>query len=284
MCDCICYYNKPIDKEELLYTSIFITFKSKVHHKVLRKIIDLFDSKYGYKDFHPDYQTTTDIIIENDNDYFYVVSVPNLRYDDKKPQVSSNQEYCKITLEFQTEEELDERTLEYIKEHICYFNRGILFQNLKPDIYKEIIEYDSEEEEPEKVYENDNCPICLECYDENDVIKKVGCCGHMCCEGCYSTIINSNNSRCPTCREVWDDATNEPEYVEWEKDDIKELCDGEDIETLNEIIDVNGVKEDVINYDGYSQTLGYEDYEYYYDNVKYRGENNEVGYVLVGYY
>jgi hypothetical protein len=287
MCDCICYYNKPIDKEELLYTSIFITFKSKVHHKVLRKIIELFDSKYGYKDFHPEYQKTTDIIIDTDNNdsNYYVVSVPNIRYDAKKPDVASNQQFSKVVIEFQTEEDLDNRTLEYVKEHLCYFNKTILFHNLKPDIYKEVIEYDSEEEEPEKVYENDNCPICLECYDDNDIIKKVGCCGHMCCNGCYNHIINSNNSRCPTCREVWDDATNETEYIEWEQDDINELCEGEDIDLLNEIIDVNGVKDDVINYDGYSQTLGFEECEYYdINNVKYRGENNEVGYVLVGDY
>lgn len=283
-CDCVCYYKNYLtdEKNDLLYNALFIKFKASVNHKVIRKIIDMCESNYGYKDFHPDLLCVDDFEIENEYDNCYIVSVPNSRYNPNKPDVANNQSHTRVRVEYYNENELELKTREYVSEYIQYFNRIIVFNNLKPDIYKEVIEYDDEEEEPEKVFDNDSCPVCLECYDD-DIIKKVACCGHTTCNSCYNHIIHSNNSRCPNCREVWDDATNEPEYIEWELDDIEELCDNEDNEMLNEIIDINGVADDAIMSDGYAQTLGYDDYEYY-DNTKYRGESQLSLFVLVGDY
>lgn len=283
-CDCVCYYKNYLtnEKNELLYNAIFIKYKSSVNHKVIRKIIDMFESSYGYKDFHPDYQTATDIEIENDYDNCYIVSVPNSRYNPNKPDVANNQSHTRVRIEYYNQENLDEKVLDYVSENICYFNRHTIFECVKEGVYKEVIEAEGDDEEPEKVFDNDCCPICLDCYDD-EKIKKVGCCGHTTCKECYNHIINSNNSRCPECREVWDDATNETEYIEWELEDINELCDNEDNIVLNEIIDIKGVCDVAIMCDGYAQTLGYDDSEYYND-TKFKGEDKIEGYVLVGDY
>jgi hypothetical protein len=287
MDDCICYYKKHLEQNDLLYNALFINNMKNVNHKVIRKIIDMFESDYGYKDFNPDECSVDCIKIENEYDNCYVVSVPNRKYKSDKPTTYNNSEFSRVRIEFYTQDELDERTLEYVKENIHYFNRGVIYSNLKPNIYKEIIEYESDEEEdePEKVFENESCPVCMEDYDTENTIKKIACCGHMTCMGCYTHITHSNNSRCPTCREVWDDATNEneTEYIEWDEEDINELCENEDYETLNEIINVRGLTDDAIMADGFAHTLGYEDCDSY-DDTRFKNESTENLMILVGEY
>lgn len=286
MDECICYYKKHLEQNDLFYNALFINNMKNVNHKVIRKIIDMFESDYGYKDFNPDECSVDNVIIENEFDNSYIISVPNRKYKPDKPTTHNNEPISRVRLEYYTQEELDEKALEYVKENICYFNRTTIYHNLKENVYKEIIEYEVEEpEEPEKVFENDSCPVCMEEYDNDNVIKKIACCGHMTCLNCYTHIIHSNSSKCPTCRELWEDEeeNNEPELIEYEDEDINELCENEDWETLNEIINIEGVKDDAIMADGYAHILGYEDYESY-DNTRFRNETNNSLIILVGEY
>ena len=207
-------------------------------------------------------------------DEIEIVSTP---YDNEHTQTIYDVIINDIPYEFyvSTEEDIKKDAIEYVNDNICNFTTDILYENiLHIQQVKEVIFNKSEErEEPETLYENENCPVCFCEYitsDEEDLTNDkeneyFGKCGHKLCEPCYNLIIDSNNSRCPICREVWDDATNS-DYTEvyWKRDDIIELKENDDEETLKRIIDVKGVCDVILQYDGYTHILGY---DYIYENM-----------------
>lgn len=288
MNNCICNYSKHIEKNELFYNALFINNMKNTNHKVLRKIIDMFESSYGFKDFDPNGCSVDDVLIENkDDDNCYTVSIQNKQYNPNKSNSYNNEPISIVRIEYYNQRQLHYKVMDYVSENICHFNRNVIFNNLIEGIYKEVNEYENEDEyedeEPEKVFENDSCPVCMEEYDMENVIKKIACCGHMCCNGCYTHIINLSNSRCPTCRKEWDNEETETEYIEWTYDDIEELCDEEDYRTLTDIINLQGLCDDVTYSDGYAHTLGYEECDFY-DNTRFPNETDEELFVLVGEY
>jgi len=176
-----------------------------------------------------------------------------------------------------TTEGMKENCMEYATENLSYFNRSMLFESIKhTEQVKEIYHIESEEseeqekQEPEIKYENESCPVCFCEYTtgvEEDLtndkeMECFGVCGHKLCEPCYETITCSNNSRCPVCREVWDDITDDTSSrdteILWNQEDIDVLCEEEDNDTLNRIIAVDELVEAIIRYDGYENILGYD--------------------------
>jgi len=268
---CNCYKRVSIDKDELFANGLFITFQNKINHKVLRRVVDICESRYGYKDFED--IKLDEIDFEEDGSKGYIVSVPNKKFNSN----NNENEFVKIIIEFYTEEEMDEKALEYIEENICYFHPNFIFHHLKEGIFKQIIESD-EKSDPEKIWDNEACPICLECYDET-IEKTVGCCGHTLCKGCFNHIIKSNNSVCPECREVWNDITDGQEFIKWELEDIVELCVAGDFEALNEIVDNESLKDESVLRDGYASIFGYDDCNFY-DDVKFRNESSDHLYII----
>jgi hypothetical protein len=168
-----------------------------------------------------------------------------------------------------TGNEIDEEVEEYIKENILFVSTFSLLLNVKPE-HKMIIEYttDEEEEEPEKVFDNEMCCVCLEEYQDN---KKVAKCGHTLCSNCYTGIMATTAPRCAECRADWEgDVETEREIDEGDIDAMKE---NEEIEVLLNTVDISGVAGDCVRNDGYANTLGYDEEEYYSWNdppTKYR--------------
>lgn len=263
-CDCICIYKLPkcIDWN-VFEMALWIKYKNTVHHKVLRQISLLslnkhhkFGSKFLGKnidDFEILKQTDTSYIIKG-----------------------RDNKICLI--EFYTEDELEMKTLDYVSGNICTIDRSILYENIKPNVYKQII--DCVIVEPEKVFNNINCPVCLDDYD-NVVECYTPSCGHMICKNCYNQISNSNKCKCPTCRVKWD--KNGKEYIKWEEDDIYDLCNNENNEVLNEIIDIDTTIDILIQCDGYAHILGYVDGEFH-RGVWNRRETDGDGWVLMKSY
>jgi hypothetical protein len=172
---------------------------------------------------------------------------------------------------------MKDQCIEYTTENISYFSRTTIFNHIKhSEQVKEIYHIESEESEeqekiePEIKYENESCPVCFCEYTtggEDDLTndKELECygkCGHKLCEPCYGTITCSNNSRCPVCREVWDDEIDDTSSrdteILWTEEDIDELCEAEDNDTLYRIIDVDELVDTLINDGGYEEILGYD--------------------------
>lgn len=275
-CSCNCFNRISIDKDELFNNGLFITFQNKVNHKIIRKVIEMVESRYGYKDFED--IKLDEITFELDYHNSFIVSVPNKKFNPNKDKCYNNREQIQVRMEFYTEEELDVKTLEYVKENICYFNKNLIFHSLKDGIYKDMIEYGYEE--PEKVFDNDSCPICLECYDENKE-KKVGCCGHTLCYDCFNHIIHSNNQRCPECRVEWNNEESGVDITYYKQEDIDELCDLEDSNKLIEIVDVDAFINEIVMLEGYAGVLGYNDSDFYNDTI-FKNESNHQLVILVG--
>jgi len=272
----------PLPYLDELYEESFLRHKVNVNsssvrtYYLMKRIYDLIQSDYGFKNFDNLY--VDDIEIETEINYgnykYYDILIPNRKYDPNKPECYNNSEKHHYEFSVFTENEIDEELIEYVEEHIAYFTPSVIFDNIKYDKRtKEIFEYDNDDEpeEPEKKFENEQCPVCFCEYtnnEEEDLTNEkemccYGCCGHKLCEPCYDTIISSANSRCPECREVWDREVGKyTEEVEYTLDDIQELCENEDFNTLRDIIDIIGVANDVSRIDGYGETLGYEDAEF----------------------
>lgn len=89
----------------------------------------------------------------------------------------------------------------YWKKNLNNIPLKILKQSIKKEF--EYFLNDKKLPSPEKIFENQSCPVCLEEYKDN---KNWGYnCGHMCCSDCHTKIIYSNNPNCPICRIKWDD-------------------------------------------------------------------------------
>jgi hypothetical protein len=135
--------------------------------------------------------------------------------------------------------------------------------NIKEDAKKTVIVYDSEEEEEEEEeekeekeiinYSNSECPICMEEYNDINLLKYASC-GHCLCIDCYKNIMNLNK-KCYCCRAEW----KKPvllfdNYTEFYKDytisDIQNLINEEDINTLYDIIDLKDVSDHLIETTG----------------------------------
>jgi hypothetical protein len=50
------------------------------------------------------------------------------------------------------------------------------------------------------IYGSENCPVCLEEWTADDVIKKTAKCGHSCCLTCMQSVVASTKPLCPVCR------------------------------------------------------------------------------------
>ncbi len=49
---------------------------------------------------------------------------------------------------------------------------------------------------------NDVCPICLDHFTKNSIVRKAKKCGHMYCEDCIIGWVEKHNS-CPNCRSIF---------------------------------------------------------------------------------
>jgi|694.fasta_scaffold04525_25 hypothetical protein len=170
-----------------------------------------------------------------------------------------------IEFEIKTEDEMDELVKGYIEEHILYFNRFSLFQCIKENKKKTVIEEVEVEgdleipDAPEIKFNTDDCPVCMESLENT---KTFGHCGHCLCLDCFEKVCESKNKVCPICRTEWNYNHYNIEYEEQEVDvdftqeDIDELCEEENENVLLDIIDIDELLRICINSDGYSHTLG----------------------------
>jgi hypothetical protein len=146
------------------------------------------------------------------------------------------------------------------------------------------------------VYDNCNCCVCFEDYDEDEDIqfneenktKKVASCGHTICYGCWYTIIRSNNSVCPHCREPWDEGENidedygEPEEIYYDINDIRELCNNGEDDILLDMVDLPDLIRDILIVESYETIFGvdtYDNYDWTLPPDKYRllgGANGDI--------
>jgi hypothetical protein len=151
------------------------------------------------------------------------------------------------------------------EDDINKFEPHFLCENIRTYIYKkEIEEYeedvdddDIELPDPDIKYELDECPICMDTIED----KTYGECGHCLCFECFNKICHSDNAVCPSCRDVWDyyapiTKTREIE-VNYTLDDIYQLWEDKDFDTLYEVIDVEGLISDVLDFDMEGDVLGY---------------------------
>lgn len=188
-------------------------------------------------------------------------------------------EICGIMyrLSIDTTEGIKEWCIEYTTDNISNISKTTLFNHIKhSEQVKEVHHIEGEDRTdeiptPEIIYDETSCPVCFdEIIDFDDwdegstgkLPKTVGMCGHTLCAGCHHSITHSNNSRCPVCRSVWDNVCYESNssYTEilWTQEDIDELCEAEDNDTLSRIIDVDELVDTLINDDGYEEILGYD--------------------------
>jgi len=261
---------KPFQDEiynEAFFKHPYLQNRTSVRPWILIKAIYEMNVEQDYFDgmVYP-----TDIIIENDIDITF-----NHNY-------TFDVEICGKMYEFNidTTEGMKDQCIEYATDNLSYFNRNMLFESIKySERVKEIYHIESEESEeseeqektePEIKYENESCPVCFCEYTtgvEEDLTNDkerecFGICGHKLCEPCYETITCSNNSRCPVCREVWDDITDDTSSrdteIFWNLEDIDVLCEEDDNDTLTRIVAVDELVEAVIRYDGIETILGYE--------------------------
>jgi hypothetical protein len=241
--ECVCDKKHTIPyrfKDNIIHQLVKIKFKNEGYDEC---IIETIANNFKLFDLN-----NIEIIIDNENHNHFFID--------------------ELEFEILTESSLDKRVEEYIKdERIVYFNRHSILYNLKPNkrtiTENEEVEIENEDgeieiPEPEKKYELDDCPICMEKLEENTVF---GHCGHCLCNDCFDTIINSKNSICPTCRAVWDynyETITEDREVERDItiEDIDELCDEENFDVLYDIVDIEALGQYAVNVDGYSHTLG----------------------------
>jgi hypothetical protein len=153
-----------------------------------------------------------------------------------------------------THYECDMEIRERFMDCMCSITTDTLYLNLKEEYQKGKVKI------AETVYENQNCPVCFDEYEEEEgepKSKYVSSCGHMFCDSCAKDLIEYNG-KCGLCRELI--IQHEEPYT---KKDIQELKRIGDEETLLEIINIDGVIEDALRWDGYEQILGYDYLEAY---------------------
>jgi len=176
-----------------------------------------------------------------------------------------------------------DRVRQSILDNICYTDIHILINCIDDDAIKDVIKADEIETptQSETTYKNDGCPICLEEYS-TDVIMKVALCGHCLCQTCWEHIIQSNKCICPECRTNWRIPTGEDEIIPYNEDDIFEMVNSDNDEGLLEIIDYGKLITAVLETEELTHILGVdmvsEDTEGFETPDKYReriggGEN-----------
>lgn len=173
-----------------------------------------------------------------------------------------------ISIRIYTEQELNDEVYDYVYENIQFFNPHMILHNLKPSV-KKLIEVENDDEsitsddldipEPETKYDVDECPVCMEEYNEEN--KKFGHCGHCLCESCFLKVVKSDNSVCPCCRTDWDYSSSETssEWIQepFNEDDVMEYIESDNSDMLRTICDIRGVVIDAVYSDGYEHTLNY---------------------------
>lgn len=232
---------------------------------LIKKITELIEDESGYRDFDRHLKPTAIEIDEMGNNE-YSVSIPNIRYDETQNESYNNAKKHHYRFLIETLEEFDDRVKNAILQNICNTSPELLFLCLRDDAQKEVEEQEPREprEQNETTYHNDNCPVCFEEY-ENEIIKKVAICGHCLCNDCWEHIINSNNSICPECREVWDEATDEDE-INIQMEDIEMFIENEDDDMLLRIINQDELVERILQTEDPCEILGgYEDID---DNIE----------------
>lgn len=146
---------------------------------------------------------------------------------------------------------IKERMREYVAENICYFNRNLIFRHLED--YRP----PSEEKAPSTFEDNNTkCPICLDEYNDEKEYDKLHNCGHKYCVDCIEQAIKFG--KCCICRI----STDIEETFGITEEDIDNLCDDDDAETLTKLLEEFGEFDNFCAYcagaDGYCHTLGYE--------------------------
>jgi len=225
-----CLLRHPIVEEE-----------KRGYYLMLRivELIEYWEEKvsYGKKIFEPETKVE-DLEIEHNGDGFFEVG------------------YKGETIDFvvRTHYECDMEIKERFEESMYCITTDTLYENLKAE-YKE-----GEKKTAEIVYENQNCPVCFDEYEEEEgepKSKYISSCGHMFCDSCAKDLIEYNG-KCGLCRQLI--IQHDEPYT---KEDIEQLKREEDNEKLLEIINIDGVIEDALRWDGYEQILGYEYLEAY---------------------
>lgn len=143
------------------------------------------------------------------------------------------------------------------------------------------IEYpepDLECDEDIPLYDTDDCPVCMEKFGITErqelignhptkkilrrtktiCVKRNTFCGHPICLGCFKTICNSNNVKCPCCRTDYEESgdvyINEDTHF-LNDDDINDMIENED-DMLYDMIDINALVDQSITADGLGHLLG----------------------------
>ena len=159
--------------------------------------------------------------------------------------------------------QMGDRSVDAIQEYLeddrlHYVAREILKENICDKELEDMMEHMKEsdgddaydEEEEQKLFECEECPICYEKL-ENSFIPK---CGHPVCLECKKNI-----NKCPTCRgplEINGDYYDEAkEYLE---NEIDEAVERELNEKLTNLVDVWAVAERLYNDDGLAHSIGFE--------------------------
>lgn len=261
--------------EELYYESFMYhpilkgkkTIRAYVLMNAIKSMIIDYYSPKGFNNnlFIDDFE------IEEDDDTYYRIKFPN-KFFDANLHKSYNENF-NYTIEILNDDEYNEKTIETAEETLLYNSPKILYNNIKDDVYKYKIVECFNDKFPEKIYDNDNCPVCLENYENN---KHTPYCGHILCGDCYQSIMNSNNLCCPTCRNDWEMIIDECELeVEYEFDDIEELIMNNDEETLKNIIDIPKLVDNLNEYD--ENWMGYDWINYFGTRFTPKRFNDLIG-------
>jgi len=239
------------------YKHPFIVNSDSVKSYILiKKIIDMIESEYGIEEFETPL-TPYDIEISTTDDVFFDVEIINYNFDETQPESYNNSRILYYEFIIETMDENLDRVRSSILENICYTDIHILIECIDDDAVKDVIKADEIEvtNQSETTYNNDSCPICLEEYS-TDVIMKVAVCGHCLCQTCWEHIIQSNKCLCAECRANWRIPIGEDEIIPYDEEDIIEMVNSDNSDALLEIIDYGKLITAVLDTEELTSILG----------------------------
>jgi hypothetical protein len=186
-----------------------------------------------------------------------------------------------------------------IEEEELYLYTPAYLHSFLKDEYKIIHHKDIDYPEPDlecdeddiPLYDTDDCPCCMEKFGITEkqelignhskkkilkttktiCVKRNTYCGHPICIECFKTICNSDNVKCPMCREDYEE-TGDVEINEWGEvltiEDITNMADRQD-DMLLDMVYIDELIEQSICADGWSHMLRcegfvYEDCDYFF--------------------
>jgi hypothetical protein len=237
------YYNLQKEKHLENYRSTL----SKIFYKALiKRFSDPFEKKvieHIYDTYHNEYKFDIDeITIEKLNDN----PIYNVFIENDKWSVSYEVEIQLYG------DPLRNRLQLYINENLCYFQSHSIWIHLEGKSFAD------EEKEASSFEDTDTkCPICLEDYDDEKEHTSLHNCGHKYCVDCVDQVIEYGS--CGICR-MTTDINEDP--IPITKEDIENLCEDEDSETLVNWLKHHNEYNNFCNYvrdsDGYTHILGFE--------------------------